>query len=153
EVADLSAAAQAMLVRTIERVGVDTRLVAATNHCLADQVAQRTFRPDLFHRLNGVNVRVPALRDRRDDIIELARHFLEHHRGTRRLELSSAAIHALRDYTWPGNVRELERLIQGVVTLAKSDVIELDDLPSPVGAPYMTVLGSSLKQQETLRVW
>jgi DNA-binding NtrC family response regulator len=153
EVADLSAPAQGMLLRTIERVGFDTRLMASTNQHLADHVAQRTLRPDLFYRLNGVNVRIPALRDRRDDIIELARHFLDQHLGTRRLELSSAAIQALRDYTWPGNVRELERLIQGVVTLATSDVIDLEDLPAPVGAPYATALGSSLKQQETLRVW
>ena len=92
EVSDLSLSAQAKLLRAIqdlavERVGghgshrVDIRIVAATNRSLAALVEQRLFRPDLFYRLSGVDIRVPTLRERRPDILELARYFLERHRG------------------------------------------------------------------------
>src|SRR5579862_1662222 len=140
EVSDLSLSAQAKLLRAIqdlavERVGgtgtrrVDTRIIAATNRPLASLVDARLFRPDLFYRLSGVDIRVPPLRERRGDILELARYFLERHRATRPLRLSTAGADALAAYDWPGNVRELERLIERTVALARSDVIELDDLP------------------------
>jgi DNA-binding NtrC family response regulator len=164
EVSDLSPSAQAKLLRAIqdfavERVGgngthrVDIRIIAATNRALADLVAQRAFRPDLFYRLSGVDVRVPSLRERRDDILELAHYFLARHRMTRPLTFSPEASDALVHYEWPGNVRELERLVERAVTLAASDVIELDDLSPTVGGPYLSALGPSLKQEETLRVW
>ena len=118
EVSDLSAAAQAKLLReiagsSVERVGgygarrVDIRIIVASNRSLLDLVEQKRFRLDLFYRLNGVEVQVPPLRCRRDDILELARHFLERHRGFRPLSLSTAAADALLTYGWPGNVREL----------------------------------------------
>ena len=131
EVSDLSVSAQAKLLRAIqdlavERVGgngahrVDIRIIAATNRSLADMVTARLFRPDLFYRLSGVDVRVPTLRERRADVVELARHFLERHRGTKALRLSRDASRALTDYDWPGNVRELERLFERAVALAPS---------------------------------
>src|SRR5438067_3491347 len=106
EVSDLSLSAQAKLLRTIqdlsvERVGgtgshrVDIRVVAATNRTLASVVERQLFRLDLYYRLSGVDLRVPALRERRADILELARYFLERHRTMRRLRLSSAAADAL----------------------------------------------------------
>jgi transcriptional regulator with PAS, ATPase and Fis domain len=163
-VSDLSLSAQAKLLRAIqdlaiERVGghnthrVDIRIVAATNRGLADMVGRRLFRPDLFYRLSGVDVRVPTLRERRPDVLELAEYFLERHRSTRSLRLSAGAADALISYDWPGNVRELERLIERAVTLAESDVLELDDLPPTVRGDYATALVPSLRRNDTLRAW
>jgi len=164
EVSDLSLSAQAKLLRAIhdlavERVGgqstrrLDIRIVAATNRSLASLVEQRLFRPDLFYRLSGVDIRVPSLRERRPDILELALYFLERHRATRTLRLSSGASDALMTYDWPGNVRELERLMERAVALADTDVIELDDLPPAVRGDYGTALGPSVRRNDTLRAW
>jgi transcriptional regulator with PAS, ATPase and Fis domain len=164
EVSDLSLSAQAKLLRAIQdlavqRVGghatrrVDVRIVAATNRSLADLVERQLFRPDLFYRLSGVDVRIPTLRERRPDILELARYFLERHRVGRCLQLSAAAADAMVTYNWPGNVRELERMIERAVTLTESDVIDLDDLPATVRGGYSAALGPSLKQNDTLRMW
>jgi DNA-binding NtrC family response regulator len=164
EVSDLSLSAQAKLLRSIqdfaiERVGghntrrVDTRIVAATNRGLADMVDRRLFRPDLFYRLSGVDVRVPTLRERRSDVLELSEYFLERHQSMRRLRLSAGAADALVSYDWPGNVRELERLIERAVTLAESDVLQLDDLPPTIRGDYATALGPSLRRNDTLRAW
>jgi DNA-binding NtrC family response regulator len=164
EISDLSLSAQAKLLRAIqdlavERVGgngthrVDVRIVAATNRSLAALVERRLFRPDLFYRLSGVDVHVPPLRERRGDIVELARHFLERHRTLRPLRLSPAAAEALVAHDWPGNVRELERLIERAVALAESDVIELDDLPVGVRGSYGEALLPSLRRNDTMRAW
>ncbi len=164
EVSDLSLSAQAKLLRAIqdlavERVGgnatrrVDIRIVAATNRSLASLVDKRLFREDLFYRLSGVDIRVPTLRERRPDILELARYFLERHRTTRSLRLSAGASDALMTYEWPGNVRELERLMERAVTLVDTDVIELDDLPSTVRGDYATTVGPSLRRNDSLRAW
>jgi len=130
---------------------VDVRIVAATNRSLAEMVDRKLFRADLFYRLSGVDVYVPALRERRSDVLELGNYFLERHRLARPLRLSPAACEALLAYHWPGNVRELERLIERAVALAVSDVIALDDLPSAVCGDAGTVLGPSLARGETLR--
>ena len=164
EVSDLSLAAQAKLLRAIqdlsvERVGgagvrrVNIRIVVATNRPLASLVARDQFRADLYYRLSGVEIRVPALRERREDITELARHFLARHRDSRDLALSVAAEDALRLYEWPGNVRELERLMERAVALARRDRIELDDLPPHVRGDYGNVMGPSLAASDTLRAW
>lgn len=164
EVSDLSPSAQAKLLRAIqdlavERVGgsssrrVNTRLVAATNQSLTTQAQHGAFRADLFYRLSGVELHVPPLRNRRDDILELARHFLARHKQTRPLELSLDAADALLAYDWPGNVRELERLMEGVVALAQSDLIGLDDLPTRLRGEYSEILLPSLAQGDSLRVW
>lgn len=164
EISDLSLAAQAKLLRAIqelavERVGgqgvqrVDVRIVAATNRGLSGLVARGLFRADLFYRLSGVDVHVPPLRERRADILELARYFLERHRALRPMRLSTAAAEALVAYEWPGNVRELERLIERAVALAESSVIELDDLPLGVRGAYVDVLVPSLQRNDTMRSW
>ena len=132
---------------------VDIRIIAATNRRLLGLVDRQLFRSDLYYRLSGVDVFVPALRERKDDITELARYFLERHRSTRPLRLSAAAIEALETYHWPGNVRELERLIERAVALTESDVIELDDLPATVSGDHAVILGPSLNRDETLRAW
>ncbi|HUP39087.1 MAG TPA: sigma 54-interacting transcriptional regulator, partial [Vicinamibacterales bacterium] len=116
EVADLSLSAQAKLLRAlqdlaVERVGghglhrVNTRIVAATNKKLCGLVEGRLFRADLYYRLAGIEIHVPPLRDRREDILELASYFLARHDQTRRLTLSRGAADALLTYDWPGNVR------------------------------------------------
>jgi transcriptional regulator with PAS, ATPase and Fis domain len=164
EVSDLSMSAQAKLLRAIqdlavERVGacgarrVDTRIVVATNRSLAELVERRLFRQDLFYRLCGVDIQVPPLRSRREDILELARYFLAGHRAVRRLELSAEAADALLLYDWPGNVRELERIVEGIVALAHTDRIDLDDLPPAIRGDYADILMPSLMRGDSLRAW
>jgi transcriptional regulator with PAS, ATPase and Fis domain len=164
EVSDLSLPAQAKLLRAIqdlavERVGgqgshrVDARIVVATNKNLAEQVAQGKFRADLYYRLNGVEIRVPPLRARREDVPELVAYFLERHRAVRRLRLSRAAGDALQAYHWPGNVRELERVIERAVALTDSDEIGLQDLPSEVRREYSEYLGPSIERSDSIRLW
>jgi transcriptional regulator with PAS, ATPase and Fis domain len=164
EVSDLSLSAQAKLLRAIqdlavERVGgtgahrVDIRIVAATNRSLRGLVDRQLFRPDLFYRLSGVDVHVPTLRERRADILQLARYFLERHRHLRPLTLSAPAADALAAYDWPGNVRELERLMERSVALAVSDTIELDDLPAALRGEFATTLVPALEDKHTMRAW
>ena len=164
EVSDLSAAAQAKLLRAIqdlaiERVGgngmrrIDTRIVVATNRSLSELVARGRFRADLYYRLSGVEIRVPPLRERREDILELARYFLDRHRSVRQLRLSASAADALQAYAWTGNVRELERVMERAVALAPSDQLELDDLPTTLGQEWIEVLDPSLARRDTMRTW
>ena len=164
EVSDLSLSSQAKLLRAIqdlavEPVGttgtrrVDTRIVVATNRPLPELVSRGLFRTDLFYRLSGVEIQVPPLRLRREDVRELAAYFLARHRATRELSISDAALDALRLYSWPGNVRELERLMERAVTLVASNRIELDDLPPHVCGRYVEVLGPSIAASDSLRAW
>ena len=164
EVADLSLSAQAKLLRAIqdlavERVGshgaqrVNIRIVAATNQRLAELVERRLFRADLFYRLSGVDLRVPTLRERRPDIIELAQYFLARHRPARSLRMPPVVADALFAYDWPGNVRELERLMERLIALAPADTIDIDDLPSAVRGWHGTAIGPSLRRHDTLRTW
>jgi len=164
EVADLSAPAQAKLLRAIqervvERVGandghaVDIRLVVATNRPLRELVHHGEFRSDLFYRLSGIELAVPPLRSRREDVIELARYFLVRHGGLRTLSLSPSAEDALFSYSWPGNVRELERMMESAVVLAKGQQVELHDLPIEVRGDFGAVLDRSMREGEALRTW
>jgi DNA-binding NtrC family response regulator len=164
EVSDLALSAQAKLLRAIqdlavERVGgtgtrrVDTRIVVATNRPLSDLVEQGLFRADLYYRLSGVDLHVPPLRLRREDIPELAAHFLARHRAARNLTMSDAVMDALRLYDWPGNVRELERLVERAVALVASNRIELEDLPPQVCGRYGEILGPSVAAGESMRAW
>ena len=164
EVSDLSLSAQAKLLRAIqdlavERVGgvgtkrVNTRIIVATNRPLAEMVEKGLFRADLFYRLGGVEIHVPPLRARREDVSELAQYFLARHRDTRELSLSVPALDALRHYSWPGNVRELQRLIERAVALTETGTIELDDLPAHVRGEYTDVLGPSLAAHDSMRAW
>jgi transcriptional regulator with PAS, ATPase and Fis domain len=164
EISDLSMSAQAKLLRAIqdlavERVGgngsrrVNTRIVAATNRPLAEMVSRGLFRTDLYYRLGGVEIHVPPLRARREDISELAMYFLSRHRQTRDLTFSDAAVDALRLYGWPGNVRELERFIERAIALTESNQIELDDLPPQLRGDYVEVLGPAFSAGESMRAW
>jgi DNA-binding NtrC family response regulator len=164
EVSDLSHSAQAKLLRAIqdlsvERVGghgarrVNIRILVATNRSLAQLVERGLFRQDLYYRLSGVELRVPTLRTRREDILELAGYFLGRYKTVRPLRFSRGAQDALRLYDWPGNVRELERLVEGVVALARADQIEVEDLPPAVRGDFAAALLPSLSRGDTLRAW
>jgi len=143
EVAEMSMASQVKLLRVLqegefERVGgtktvsVDVRLLAATNRDLERMVAQRTFREDLYYRLNVIPIRVPPLRERTDDIPLLAAHFVTAYAIKNRKEvkgITDEALESLSVQRWPGNVRELENTIERAVVLCKTDRIGLEDLP------------------------
>jgi two-component system response regulator HydG len=164
EVSDLSLAAQAKLLRvvqdlTVERVGgsgarqVNTRIVAATNRPLAGLVERGVFRADLFYRLSGVEIRVPPLRSRKGDILELAQYFLARHQAASHVAMSPAAIDALVAYDWPGNVRELERMVEGAIATADSKQIGVDDLPVSLRGDYGGVLIPAMQLGDTMRAW
>jgi two-component system response regulator AtoC len=121
--------------REFERVGgtvpvkVDTRVVAATNKNLPNEVREGNFREDLYYRLNVIVIYLPPLRDRREDIPLLAVHFLDKHRASvssRPAQISTGAMRMLMDHDWPGNVRELENTIERAVVLAQGGVITED---------------------------
>jgi DNA-binding NtrC family response regulator len=150
EVGDLPPPAQVQLLRVLQegeirRVGsndtikVDVRVVAATNIDLAAARARGKFREDLFYRLNVIAIRLPALRERSEDIPALAHHFViraaaRAHRPPPTLDDEVLAV--LRRYRWPGNVRELENAIERAVILARGDKITVADLPPQIsGAP------------------
>jgi DNA-binding NtrC family response regulator len=135
---------RALQEREIERVGggrpvpVDVRVIAATNVNLRQAVRDRTFRDDLFYRLNVVPIHVPPLRERREDIPHLVEHFVrrtarECSRDVR--AVSAGALDALVRYDWPGNVRELDNVIYRAVVLAREPVLQLPDLPLDVVMP------------------
>ena len=111
---------------------VDVRILAATNRTLLEQVRRGAFREDLFYRLNVIEIPLPALQDRGDDVILLARHFAhvysEEH-GKPEPVLSEKAIEILRNYSWPGNVRELQNVIHRHVVMTDSGRIDVPDLP------------------------
>jgi transcriptional regulator with PAS, ATPase and Fis domain len=164
EISDLSMAAQAKLLRAIQDLSVEpvgttgtrrvnTRIVAATNRSLSEMVGSGVFRADLYYRLSGVEIHVPPLRERREDILELASYFLTRHRSARDLSLTEAARDALTVYHFPGNVRELERLIERAVALAASRYIEPDDLPPQVRGEYTKVLEPSVSSSDSMRAW
>jgi transcriptional regulator with PAS, ATPase and Fis domain len=164
EVSDLSMAAQAKLLRaiqdfTVERVGgngarrINTRIVAATNRPLASLAEQGLFRTDLFYRLSGVEIDVPALRRRKGDILELTQYFLARHEGRGRLSMTPAAVDSLIAYDWPGNVRELERMLEGAIATAESRQITVDDLPVSLRGRYGDVLVPAFRLGDTMRAW
>ncbi|HUF24277.1 MAG TPA: sigma-54 dependent transcriptional regulator [Vicinamibacterales bacterium] len=164
EVSDLSASAQAKLLRAIqdlaiERVGghisrsIDTRIIVATNRGLSALVAQREFRADLYYRLNGVEVIVPPLRARRADIPILVEHFLERFRTLRRVRISRSAMELLQACEWPGNVRQLERVVERAVTLASGPVIEPGDLPVAVTGDFAGLAVDAAVRNDTMRAW
>jgi sigma-54 dependent transcriptional regulator len=145
EIGDMPLYLQVKLLRVLQekqvvRLGsrksipVDVRLVAATNVELAAAVEARQFRRDLYYRLNVASVRLPPLRERRDDILPLARHFLDAYRretGFEHVSLSPDAQRALLAHDWPGNIRELENVIHYGLIMSGSGVLEVDDLRLP----------------------
>jgi two-component system response regulator HydG len=179
EVGELSPPVQAKLLRVLqegelERVGgtetlsVDFRLVSATNRDLAAAVRDGTFREDLYYRLNVIEIRPPPLRERPEDILLLAEHFLRIHarkNGKPIGGLTDEARAALSRYRWPGNVRELENVMERAVVLTREPVIDLRALPAPLlsadrGAPeierhggkVVIPLGTKLEEVERVLI-
>ncbi len=140
EVGELEPRMQVKLLRVLDgasyyrlggtrKVSVDVRIVTATNRDLRHEVAQGNFRADLFHRLTQLELKVPPLRERRDEIADLARFFLSQH--SRPVELSDSAMRALLAYSWPGNLRELRNILIRAAILVPNEVLQLEDLDLP----------------------
>jgi len=143
EVGDLPLAAQVKLLRTLQegevkRVGsdetriVDVRVVAATNVDLKAKIESGEFRRDLYYRLNVIAIHLPALREREEDVVLLANHFVRKlavRMGRSAKTLGEGALDALRAHSWPGNVRELEHAVEHAFVLSRGEIIEASDLP------------------------
>lgn len=143
EIAELPPMMQVKLLRVIQehefrRVGgtrdlkVDVRLVAATNKDLGQAVAAEQFREDLYYRLNVIQLALPPLRERREDIPLLVEHFLKKLSGNSDLPVSDGVMRRLLDYHWPGNIRELENTVERCVVLGRDGVLSEDSLPQQV---------------------
>ncbi|MHB9029503.1 MAG: sigma-54-dependent transcriptional regulator, partial [Candidatus Latescibacterota bacterium] len=145
EISEMSPLLQAKLLRVLqerefEPVGssdtimVDVRIIATTNRDLLVEIERGQFREDLYYRLNVINIHLPALRDRLDDIPVLAEHFLQKYNleNGKAIEGISEQVHeAWMRYSWPGNVRELENTVERAVVMCKGKILELSDIPSP----------------------
>jgi two-component system response regulator HydG len=157
EVGETSPRMQGLLLRFLEageiqRVGsdavqsrVDVRVIAATNRHLVDSVAAKTFREDLYYRLNVIHIRVPSLRERREDIPTFLEFFLDQFSrqyGMTKPTVSAATRSLLAEYAWPGNVRELKNIVERLVVRASEHPIEPRDLPLEV------LRGTSAEQQQ-----
>ncbi len=143
EISELSLLTQAKILRALQerefvRVGgtktisIDVRLISATNKNLEEMMARSSFRSDLYYRINVVPLTIPPLRNRKEDILLLAQHFLDKHAGPGNKRITPEAMDLLVSYEWPGNVRELENIIERVVVLTREDTISPDQLPSSV---------------------
>jgi DNA-binding NtrC family response regulator len=163
EIGEMPASLQVKLLRALQsgelrRVGAtqaitaDVRVLAATNRDLGEMIRQGTFREDLFYRLNVIQVALPPLRERREDIPALAEHFLGRCAGKlgRELRLSPEALERLLRYPWPGNVRELENAIERAAILARDTAVRPDDLPQHVSAGLELGPSPALPHQLTL---
>ena len=162
EIGDLSLGLQPKLLRVLqersfERLGsnatvnVNVRLITATNRNLAEMVKRREFREDLYYRLNVVQLHLPPLRERRDDIHLLAQHFLQvsaKQFNKRVNKFSRFALHTLDEYAWPGNVRELENVVQRAAVICDGHTVELWHLPSSIrGTGENSSLSQSYEQE------
>ena len=146
EIGEISQAVQIKILRVLqdksfERVGgeqtltVDTRLVAATNRDLKKEISEGRFREDLYYRLNVVNIHIPPLRERKDDIPLLASSFLKEfaEENEKTIEgIDPKAAMALYNYSWPGNIRELRNCMESAVVLCKNHILNLEDFPPSI---------------------
>jgi DNA-binding NtrC family response regulator len=146
EIAEVSQAVQVSLLRVLQEkkvrpvgdtreTGVNVRVIAATNKKLSEAIENKTFREDLFYRLNVIAITMPPLRELRDDIPLLVKHFIAKHYppGFKKApEVSPEAMTKLMGYHWPGNVRQLENVIQRAFALGAKDILRLDDLPGEI---------------------
>ena len=147
EIGEMSLRMQALLLRFLEtgeiqRVGsdrrapsLDVRVIAATHRRLIDLVADKTFREDLYYRLNVIHINVPPLRDRREDVLILAKYFIQQFSESHRItapELMPEAIDCLSNYRWPGNVRELRNVAARLVLRCRTSAINVDALPREI---------------------
>ncbi|MEJ2205856.1 MAG: sigma-54 dependent transcriptional regulator [Gemmatimonadota bacterium] len=168
EIGEMSPATQVKLLRAIqerevvpvgatEPIPVDVRIIAATNRELEEEIRRGAFRSDLYYRLNVIQLRLPPLRERHEDIDLLARHFLERFTGrsgdTAPRELSEGALKVLRAYDWPGNVRELENALERAAVVSADGTIGVDALPERVRQrPEARVVDSAPPANPTMEV-
>lgn len=151
EIGDIPISTQVKLLRVLqekkfERVGgskgitVDVRIITATNKDLEEAVRRSEFREDLYYRLNVVPIRIPALRDRKEDIPPLVGHFLQiyNEENSREVKISNEALDTLLMYEWPGNVRELENCVERMIVMAKNEIIMAEDIPVNIGVNFTT---------------
>ncbi|HEY4485360.1 MAG TPA: sigma-54 dependent transcriptional regulator [Nitrospiria bacterium] len=166
EISEMPSSIQAKLLRVIQereirRVGanrhikVDVRVIAASNADLTEEVRNHRFRDDLFYRLNVIHIQIPPLRERRDDILPLAGHFLAKFRkesGKNVTGLSDSALSLMLRYDWPGNVRELENAIERAVILCRGSEIRAEDFPPSLtgGQDDFVTIDRALEQPLTL---
>jgi two-component system response regulator HydG len=165
EIGDLTPALQAKLLRVLQEKEVrplgaarsekvDVRVLSATNRDLVQRMREGAFREDLFYRLNVIEVVLPPLRDRAEDVLPLSDHFLEQaaqRTGKRIIAFTQPALKILLAYPWPGNVRELENVVERAVALAEGDQIGPDDLPVQLRERRSTdVLAAALARNLTL---
>ena len=161
EVGELESRTQVKLLRVLDgapyyrvgglkKVSADVRIIAATNRDLEARVVQGGFRNDLFHRLNQIHLRVPPLRERKEDILPLANHFL--HAMYPHLNFSEEAKQTLENYHWSGNVRELRNVVMTAAVFATSEVITVHELPAHVQGsrprPQMASNSAPLEKME-----
>jgi transcriptional regulator with PAS, ATPase and Fis domain len=141
EIGELDPRVQVKLLRVLDNVSyyrlggnkkitVDVRVIAATNRNLEEEVSAGRFRRDLYHRLSQIQLHVPPLRERKEDLIPLAEHFLAQHRQT--VKFAPEVVELIKRYSWPGNVRELKNVISKAAMTADGDLIRLSDLPREV---------------------
>jgi DNA-binding NtrC family response regulator len=162
EIGELPASLQAKLLRFLQdgeyyRVGgqkplrANVRIVTATNRDLAREVAAERFREDLWFRINTITVEVPPLRERREDIPLLARHFLERFSAGRHLQISDLLMTALSSYPWPGNVRELANVVERLAILGEEGELGLEFVPSHIVAAAARARGDDSRPSIKLR--
>jgi DNA-binding NtrC family response regulator len=164
EIGELPLAIQSKLLRVLEekkfeRVGgtqtieVNVRILTATNKDLHAAVADKSFREDLFFRISAVPITIPPLRDRGDDVVLLAEHFLDRFRREFRkpnLKMTAETHAKLRTYTWPGNVRELQNAIERAAILSNGEAIEVASLQLPAARPQAEQLPAGMLEEEFL---
>ena len=146
EIGEMSQGMQVKLLRTLQEktirpvggtqeIPIDVRVIASTNQDLQKAVSENKFREDLFYRVNVIPITIPALRERKEDILPLADHFVKeysHEMHKSIFRISTEAMNTLENYDWPGNVRELENAIERAIALEISDVITVESLPEKI---------------------
>ncbi|MHB8165850.1 MAG: nif-specific transcriptional activator NifA [Sulfuricella sp.] len=165
EIGDISASFQAKLLRVLqerefERVGgnrtirVDVRLITATNRNLEEMVSKGEFRADLYFRINVVSIFLPPLRERRDDIPPLLKHFLEkfNRENKRNFTISPDALHTITQCNWPGNVRELENCVERMATMTRGNLIRQSDLLCEKGLCFSSALKDYGKDHRSIPI-
>ncbi len=164
EIGDLPLATQVKLLRVLqeeqfERVGgsqtinVDVRVITATNKNIEELIKDGKFREDLYYRINVVTISIPPLRERREDIIHLIRHFIEKYLPETRkekIEFSREAIDVLMKYNFPGNIRELENIVHHSIVLSRGEIISTSDLPEQLKGKYSSDVVFGLDENLTL---
>lgn len=164
EVGDLPAQLQVKLLRVIQekqirRIGdntprnIDVRFLAATNQNLLEMIKQKSFREDLYYRLNVVPMEIPPLRERKEDILFMAQEFLQNfckqHNQTKKLCPSTFSV--LTNYSWPGNVRELENMMERLVVISSKEIITPQDIPDALGASLPDSVKLEEHKEKTLK--